>query len=203
MNTMNNTSPFAEVVESYMDHYTAHCWQWNQFPTFGSLVEVPADQHTTLGIVSATQTGSIDPMRTPFPYQKTEAELMAEQPQIFAFLKTTFTVQVVGYLQDNKVHYMLPPTPCKIHAFVTPSSQQTVAHFFKQPDFLNLIFAFAQNVPNVDELLLAIVRQLNQQGLLTHVALDSFCQTYSLLTGNDYRRLKLFLKRVEGLAQPL
>ena len=201
---MNNIqSPFAEVVESYMDHYTAHCWEWNQFPTFGSLVEVTTDSHTTLGIVSATQTGSIDPMRTPFPYQKTEAELLAEQPQIFAFLKTTFTVQIIGYIQDDAIHYMLPPTPCKIHAFVAPSSPQTVAQFFKQPDFLNLIFAFAQNIPNVDELLLAIIRQLNHQSLLTHEAFDAFCQTYSLLTGNDYRRLKLFLKRVERLAQPL
>lgn len=141
-------------------------------------------------------------MRYPFPYKKTEAELRAEQPQIFEFLKTTFTIQILGYKESNKpseYSYLLPPSPAKIHAFVQEAAIETYDIFFAKPHYLNILFAFAHTIPNLDELLLAILHNLTQRQLLTKEQLNDFCQTFSLLTGNDYRRLKLFLKRVEDL----
>ncbi|MFA6262944.1 MAG: hypothetical protein WCW33_00460 [Candidatus Babeliales bacterium] len=200
---MTTVSHFAEIIESHLDHYTAQCWQWDNFPIFGSLVMVEEATRTVLGVVSTVATGSIDPTRTPFPYQKTEAELKAEQPQIFEFLQTTFTVHVVGYChreQRDKFLYLLPPTPCKIHAFVGTASPAVVSQFFTRADYLHLLFAFATTLPNLDELLLAIMQQQNHNKPLSQTNIDEFCQTFALLTGNDYRRLKLFLKRVESLA---
>ena len=55
------------------------------------MVTIQAPGRTVCGIVHQVQTGSMDPVRYPFAYQKTEAELRAEQPQIFEFLKTTFS----------------------------------------------------------------------------------------------------------------
>lgn len=202
---MKNTIHFAEVIESCLDHYTAQCWQWNQFPSFGSLVYVQDATKIIFGIVSHIQTGSMDPTRTPFPYQKTEAELQAEQPQIFEFLKTTFTVQIVGYEEreegssDTKIYHVLPPTPCKIHAFIAQADQIIKTRFFTGSEFLHLLFAFSNNIPNLDELLLAIIKQLAHKKIFDHTNIDNFCQTFTLFTGNDYRRLKLFLKRVEAL----
>ena len=88
--------PFAEVIESFLDSYLAQCWQWDDVPDFGSLVFTRRDKNTIFGIVTQIQTGSSDPIHYPFPYKKTEEELMAEQPQIFECLKTTFRVQIVG-----------------------------------------------------------------------------------------------------------
>ncbi len=197
---MNNY--FAEIIESSLDHYTAQSWQWDNYPTFGSLVQVQDAHKTIFGIVSHIQTGSIDPTRSPYPYQKTEAELRAEQPQIFEFLKTTFLVQIVGYTQmtnQDKIFYILPPTPCKIHSFVAPCTHSQAIHFFTRPDFLHLLFAFYQNIPNLDELLLAMLKHLLHEKIFDLNTLDSFCQIFTLQTGNDYRRLKLFLQRVEAL----
>ncbi len=199
---MKKTSHFAEVIESCLDHYTAQNWQWNQFPSFGSLVQVDDKSKNIVGIVTHIKTGSSDPMRTPFAYQKTEDELMAEQPQIFEFLKTTFTVQIVGYLDkalDSKIYYVLPPTPCKIHAFVAPADEQLRKDFFSKTDYLHLLFAFGVNIPSLDELLLAIIKQQATTHLFSSADVDNLCSTFSLLTGNDYRRLKLFLKRVQTL----
>jgi hypothetical protein len=199
---MKTSSHFAEIIESNLDHYTAQCWQWDNFPIFGSLVMVEESTRTILGVVSTVSTGSIDPTRTPFPYQKTEEELKAEQPQIFEFLRTLFTVQIVGYYhreQSDNFFYLLPPTPCKIHAFVAPASSSLVSQFFMQADYLHLLFAFAHTIPNLDELLLAVMRQQSKEKPLNQTNIDDFCQTFALLTGNDYRRLKLFLKRVESL----
>lgn len=202
---MKNTIHFAEVIESCLDHYTAQCWQWNRFPSFGSLVYVQEENKTIFGVVSHIQTGSMDPARTPFPYQKTEAELLAEQPQIFEFLKTTFTVQIVGYEEkltgssETKIYHVLPPTPCKIHAFIAEGDHALKTRFFSGPEFLHLLFAFSNNIPNLDELLLAVIKQLASKKIFDHSNIDNFCQTFTLFTGNDYRRLKLFLKRVEAL----
>src|SRR5689334_4954716 len=92
-------TPFAEVIESSIDTALVQSWQWDVFPRFGSLVEILHKEYSILGLVTGITTGSMDPVRYPFPYQKTEDELMAEQPQIFEFLKTTFKIQVVGYTQ--------------------------------------------------------------------------------------------------------
>lgn len=201
--TIQAATSFAEVIESSLDHFTAQCWQWDNFPSFGNLVTVTNNETTLIGCVTQIHTGSMDPMRYPFPYQKTEQELQAEQPQIFEFLKTTFTVQIIGY-QNHSAHattysYLLPPKPAKIHTFVAYASMHLYASFFQKPHYLNLLFSFAHSIPNLDELLLALLHNLSQRQLLTQEHLEAFCQTFSLLTGNDYRRLKLFLSRVDAL----
>ena len=220
-----NNNFFAEVIESSLDNFLAQSWQWDFFPSFGSLIQVESKKNIILGVVTQVQTGSMDPMRYPFPYQKTEEELLREQPQIFEFLKTTFRIQIVGYIDQPldtifskekitrdersavsaksngcpKIFYMLPPKPCKIHAFVQNASAEIITSFFNKSDFLYLLFSFSASISNLDELLLAIFKQLFKNKMLSANKLDSFCQTFSLLTGNDYRRLKLFLKRVEFL----
>jgi hypothetical protein len=199
----NTHEHFAEIIQSNLQSYTAQCWRWDNFPRFGSLVQAQSGQVLVIGCVSQISTGSTDPMRSPFPYQKTEAELMAEQPQIFEFLRTTFNVQIIGYIDDTqkKVNYNLAPTPSKIHSFVKVCDLDVVAKFFQEPLYLHILFAAIGQNPNFDDLLLALLSNLSGAGLLTKSMLDDFCKTFSLLSGNDYRRLKLFLKRVEKIAE--
>lgn len=199
----SNDHAFAEVIESHLDHFVAQCWQWDQFPAFGSLVQVHNGNLTLLGTVTQMQTGSMDPIRYPFPYQKTEEELLREQPQIFEFLKTTFTVQLVGY-RDNQtqtIFYLVPPMPSKIHAFVSHCSEELMNHFFHSAEFLHLLFAFSQSIQNIDELLLAIVNHLNSKKIISKKFLEDFTLNYSMLTGSDYRRLKLFLGRMQHMVR--
>ena len=85
----STNAPFAEVVESSREQFTAQCWTYKAMPPYGSLVEVREKEETTLGLVTGIETGSLDPLRTPVTYQKTEEELQQQQPQIFAFLKTS------------------------------------------------------------------------------------------------------------------
>lgn len=193
---------FAEVIASNLDHFIAQSWQWNNFPDFGSLVQVTNNETTTIGCITHVQTGSMDPMRSPFPYQKTEQELLQEQPQIFEFLRTTFKVQILGYTKsnpDSAIVYVLPAKPCKIHSFVSNCGPELIKPFFQKADYLHPLFSFANQIPNIDELLLAIVHKLAQQNLLSQEHFELLCETYSLLIGNDYRRIKLFLQRIEQL----
>ncbi len=190
---------FAEVVESSLHGWVAQSWQWDQFPSFGSLVTVQSSQRTMFGIVHQIQTGSMDPLRYPFPYQKTEEELLAEQPQIFEFLKTTFSCLSIGYYEKGKIYYLLSPEPPKIHAFVAPITQEQCQQFFSNSQYLHILFGLSAHIFNLDELLLALLKNLKTKNLLTDAKVTAFVENFSLLTGNDYRRLKLFLQR----AQPL
>lgn len=191
-----NNKPFAEVIESSLHGWLAQSWQWDQFPLFGSLVGIQQDQRIHIGIVHQVQTGSMDPMRYPFPYKKTEAQLLKEQPQIFEFLKTTFNCLAIGSCHKGRLAYVLPPQPPKIHSFIQPLERDLIKQFFSNEQYLHTLFASGSKIENVDELLLALLTQQQEDGILTEQKIARFMQTYSLLTGNDYRRMKLFLQRV-------
>jgi len=194
---MKNNNHFAEIIESSLINWLAQSWQWDFFPPFGSLVMVESKNWIIFGIVHQVQTGSMDPVRYPFPYQKTEEELLREQPQIFEFLKTTFSCLMVGYLEKGTISYLLAPEPPKIHSFVKLTPINLSKKFFANEKYLHLLFGLGHQVFNLDELMLVLLKQQQILGILTPDKLNKFMNTYSLLTGNDYRRVKLFLQRVE------
>ncbi|HZW60622.1 MAG TPA: hypothetical protein VFF04_00170 [Candidatus Babeliales bacterium] len=198
---MTANKAFAEVIESSLQGFIAQSWQWDTFPHFGSMVMIEAKKRNLIGIVHQINTGSMDPTRYPFPYQMTEEQLQKEQPQIFAFLKTTFTCVTIGYQEQGNLFYQLPPEPAKIHAFVQPMPIDLSKQFFYKERYLHTLFGFANSIANFDELLLAILKYQASLNILTEDKVSSFMQTLSLLTGNDYRRLKLFLQRVEPIIE--
>lgn len=190
---------FAEVIESSMHSWLAQSWQWNHFPHFGSLVMLEQHGRIIFGIVHQIKTGSMDPMRYPFAYQKTEEELLKEQPQIFEFLKTTFSCLIIGYKETGTIFYQLAPEPPKIHTFVAVADKTICKEFFASHNYLHPLFALQNQIFNMDELLLALLRSIHTLNFLNQNNLEAFIEQFSLLTGNDYRRLKLFLQRVEPL----
>lgn len=190
---------FAEIIESNLSLWTAQCWQWDNPPRFGSLVITSHNSLQIFGIVHNIKTGSMDPVRQPIPYQKTEEELKQEQPQIFEFLQTTFTCITIGYQENGTIFYHLPDMPPKIHAFVGNATQEQYQQFFAQEQFLHLLFNLSNQVFNLDELLLAILKQLLQKKIMTTDNLNSFIETFAMLCKNDYQKLKVFLQRADLL----
>lgn len=194
-----NNSSVAEVIESSLNGFLAQTWQWNHFPTFGSMVSVDTGKRLLCGVIYQVQTGSMDPVRYPFPYQKTEVELIAEQPQIFEFLKTTFNTLIIGYQEKGSFFYVSAPEPAKIHSFINPMTPNLCKQFFYQHRYLHLLFGLQNQLGNIDELMLALIKQQADLGIMHREAIRTFAHQFCLLTGNDYRRLKLFLQRVEPL----
>lgn len=195
---MKSQIAFAEIMESSLHVATAQCWDLHNAPEFGTLVQIEDSPYTLFGIVNHIHTGSLDAARYPFPYKKTREELAREQPQIFEFLKTSFSMIMLGYQQKNsRMCYTIPPKPCAIHAFVAHSSEATRAEFFGTSDYLHVLFAHARNIEMVDELLLNILLRLHTHNQLTIRQLEEFCEAFALLSGNDYRRLKVFMLRVQ------
>ena len=197
MPTMN--SHFAEVIESSLHTWRAQTWQWDTIPLFGSLVVIEQSTCSLFGIIHQINIGSRDTTHVPFAYQKTEEELRHEQPHIFNFLQTTFHCLPLGYREHQKIWYQLPLQPPKIHSFIRPASREEQWQFFAEEQYLHLLFSLSTHLHNLDELLFALLKQVCTLELLTKDRWQQFIDLFSLLTGNDYRRLKLFLQR----AQPI
>jgi hypothetical protein len=193
------SKPFAEVVESSLHQFKAQSWEWDQFPAYGTLVSIDQRPYTLYGLVHETHTGSMDPTRYPFTYQKTEEELRKEQPQIFEFLKTTFSCILLGFSEKGKIHYSAAPYPAKIHAFVQSAESEKARTFFAHTQWLHRLFSLSNEMGNIDDLLLACLAQQKSPGQKSERSLSSFINAYALLTGNDYRRIKLFLQRVQSI----
>jgi hypothetical protein len=189
---------FGEIITSSLTSYTAQCWDWESIPSFGSLVCTEHNGTALYGLITALETGSTDPNRLPFPYQKTHAELKRDHPQIFEFLKTVFTVSIVGHSTTASViHHALPPHPAHIHQFVRPTTTHEQHRFFSSPHFLALFFNTNAGNPLLDELLITMLGTLVTQDVLSPALFEDYYHTLTLLLGNDYRRLKILLQRIE------
>ncbi len=192
---MIDDKPFAEVIESSLKGWVAQSWQWDFIPEFGSIVSIEAKEKTLFGLVYKSSMGSLEESRHVFAYKKTLPELRAEQPHIFEFIQTTFACVLIGFLEDSSYFYRLAPTPALLHAFVQPISHDNLKEICKTDQFLHLIFSL-QNECNVDELLLALIAFFKKRGVVSSSFYEKFYETFSVLIGNDYRRLKIFLQRL-------
>jgi hypothetical protein len=198
----NKLQYFAEIVESSLWDCTAQSWQFNQAPAYGSLLVIEDQNTKYFGLVCQISTGSLDTVRLPIAYQKTEQELQQELPQIFEFLKTTFTCLLVGYqaqvdLKANQLIYTAPAVPPKIHMFVRAATAPELELFFNSYQFLHLLFSRANQMNNqIDELLLAVFQRAKTK-LDLATKLDEFTELFALLVGRDYQRLRLFFGRLE------
>lgn len=188
----------AEVIESSLQSFKSHCWEREKAPAFGScvVIDVPSDNKIIFGVVHQVYTCSDDPVRSVYAYKKTEEELQKEQPQIFAFLKTIFTAIVLGYKQGAVISQATVLFPAPLHAFVRPATIEECTEFFGQSYYISLLFNQAYQLGNIDELLLAMLNQFQIMGFRDDVLLESFVEQFSLLSGGDYQRLRLFLQRV-------
>lgn len=189
---------FAEIIKSSLYQWQGCCWEWDAAPAFGSLVTIETSEKILFGIVFQVETGSKDPARIAYAYKKSHAELKRDQPQIFEFLQTTFLCLPLGYKDKKNCSsiYQIPPEPPSIHAFIASATEEVMAEFFGNSSYLYVLFGLSSSIAYLDELLLALLKRQADSGLLTEEKVLYFIQTFSVLTGNNYQRLKLFLQRL-------
>lgn len=191
---------FSEILESSISSWQAQSWLWDAIPEFGSLVTATSNGRTIFAIIYDISTGPIDPIRQPVPYQKTEEELLKEQPQIFEFLTTSFSSITIGYQENGKFFYNLPPQPPKIHTFVHYATQEQYEQCFASEQFLYLLFNSTLPL-NLQELLLAIIKHQLDRKTLTKKRLNAFIESFFMLNKNNYLQTKMFLSRLQQLLQ--
>jgi len=198
---MNNSHSFAEILSSNLTVVQAQCWNWKQPPIFGALITIKTAGQSIFGIISNVVIESSDPIRQPIAYKKTHEELLQEQPQIFEFLQTNFQAIIVGHKDHDKILYHLPSSPPQIHSFVSYPTKEEAQSFFQKTDFLHLLTQQAQETPNFQELLFAIVKQTKDQQLLNIDQTNDLLKAMTTVLKADYTTIKTFINRIETLLQ--
>jgi hypothetical protein len=201
MNSQNNKTCFAEILTSSITTFTAQAWQWDAVLEFGSLVTATSNDRTIFAIIYDIVTGPTDSIRQPVAYQKTQEELLREQPQIFEFLTTSFSCVAIGYSDsEGNILYNLPPQPAKMHTFVHHATPSQYEQFFASEQFLHLLCN--ANLPfNLQELLLAIIKHQLIRKTLTKKRLGIFIESFFMLNKNNYLQTKIFLARLQKLVE--
>jgi len=189
----------AEISASSLQEWQAICIKVDQPPLFGSFVIVQHGVQQYLGLVHHIATGPIDNLHQPFPLQRTHDELMRDYPHVQFFLQTIISCLALGHIIDSRIVLQWPPQPPPLHAPVMQASKNIYQELLIDHQYLSMIFYHKNIAHYLDELLLAVLSRVNEQQLLTTPLLEQFVAQFSLLAGNDYRRLKLFLQRVERI----
>jgi hypothetical protein len=200
---MNSSKPYAEVIESSLRTFVAQCWSFDAVPAFGSLCSIALEEThprtTVFAVIHQIQTGSTDPTRHITPYQKTHQELREQHPQIFAFLKTTFSCTVLGYAQSSKMHYEVAPRPVPVHSFITPVDFDQGKLFFASLQFVHLLSNATEQMGSIDDVLIALTSQAIEHKFAKSTLVKDMVDHVSVLAKNDYHRLRLFAQRMSAL----
>lgn len=193
------SGPFAEILDSNIISFTAQCWEWNTPIEFGALITTTTNNRKIFGIVYDIATTPFDANRQPVTYQMTQEQLLQHQPQIFEFLSTKFSCVAIGYSEEhNNMIYNVPPQPTKMHEFVIYGTKQDYIECFEHAQFLYLLHN--ANLPcNLQELLLAIIKQQINNQVLTKKRLNGLIESFFMLNKNNYLQTKMFLSRLQQL----
>lgn len=199
------TEPVGEVVSASITTFVAEaayhdgsaCCSETLSPRFGSFVRAESTEQnlTIIGTVYDVVTGPADASHKPAALGLTREQLKAEQPHIFALLRTEIQAIVIGYFQGGECFHYLPPRPAQVHDFVYLCTPAQVQAATSGMDFLRLL-AGVSTVP-ADELLAAAVRQAGAASEHKDRFWIEAGQALAQLFREDYDRLLHVLKKVK------
>jgi hypothetical protein len=132
------TEPFGEVIASSSQELQVECHQLYRAPAFGSFVRAECIGSGTqfYGVVTQVATAPLDGNRVVQAHGMPPGELEQRKPHLVDLLRTTFSVRVVGYGQGDARVAGTPPTPPRLHCFVSPASEDEVRGMTASPAFL-------------------------------------------------------------------
>ena len=191
---------FAEIIESSLKTASALCWDAENIPPFGTIVEISYGDITSYGIITNIVTASSDDNRTPFAFKQTLEALHRNQPQIFAFIQTTCTIMLTWQSKPaSRETSSLPvPYPAPLHAWVCGAPIEMSAQALTNPELLEATIQ-AIDPATVDDCLIAIATHAYKENALSYEQLHEFIEKYSQEINTDLRRARRFLQHMERL----
>lgn len=179
---MNLTTrqPFGEIITSTLTSCTIQTWEWDIYPTPGTLIMLE-DAEKKGAIVQLVETTPLDGTRVPTAYKKDLATLKAEHPHIFLLLRTTLTCMPLGQVHGNN-----RPTP--LHSFCRECSPEEIIEVTKNGGYIKRILM--QMEPTAADMLIeAHLHYLQKQQCLSQALLRSMIEEYITTIGSDYKRI--------------
>ena len=204
----------AEVIETSTTEFLAQCLEpedlsFPAMPPFGSWVKAYDEEaaNQIYGVVYHATTSPLDSVHRARALGMTLDELREQQPQIFAMLKTEFSVAIVGFVPMEKSreknvdrvlgdrsYQHLPPRPPQVHQAVHRCEAQEVIRFTEELDWLRTLLQVS-GVPT-ESLAAAAIREVYNLRDLDRDWLVRAGRMVSVLLKDDYDRLRMILSQI-------
>ncbi len=198
---MAEDEAIGEVIESSTRQFVAEVYEDAEAPPFGSWVRVDGEDGRMLfGLVSHVETGSYDTNRQAVALGLSPEERAQEMPMVQELLRTTIRAQVLACQEeDGQLRQTMPPWPPGIHDFVYPCTDEQVCALDAPFDFLRTLVEHPDPAVPVDDLLVAVLRQIHAAHGGEHGGREPLVQAgraLSRLLDDDHERLQSILRRV-------
>ena len=197
MTTQEDTR-VGEVVEASTSGFVAQCHRLYDAPPLGALVRCGPPAAAVYAIVAEVATRSLDPGRRPTAVghdDDTDDDVYRRNPQLSRLLSTEITAVTVAHSTgDGRLLRYLPPSPPRIHAFVSRCTAAELGSLSDSLDFLPGVLAAP--VASPDDVAAAFLRQ----AAAAHDDRDAFLvaagRALAALLGAQIPRLNSLLKRL-------
>jgi len=191
----------AEIVQSGLSQWQAVSRSISVYPGFGSLLTVPLATGVIVGLVSDIVVAAADDLYLPIPLGLERSELDRLHPQSSLHTRVTLTCLMLGYAESvgAKFSYQWPTHPPSLHALVYEATEEWYERCFATEQYLPILLHNPAVSACRDELLLALITQRHQRGLLNELQLQQFVSAIAPFFIADYSRFRQFLQRLEKL----
>ncbi len=187
-----------EVVEASTSGFVAQCHRLYDAPPLGALLRCGPPGTAVYAVVAEVTTRSLDPGRRPTAVghdEATEDDVYRRNPQLTRLLSTEVTAVTVAHgADDGRLLRYLPPSPPRIHAFVSLCDAAEMRRLSDSLDFLPALLAAP--VASPDDVAAAFLRQAAD----AHDDPDAFLvaagRNLAALLGAQVPRLNSLLKRL-------
>lgn len=190
--------PIGEVIASDSQVLEVECHQLYCAPPFGSFVraECVGSGMQYYGVVTRVATSPLDGNRVVQAHGMPPGELEQRKPHLVDLLRTTYSVRVVGYGQGDARVAGTPPTPPRLHCFVSPATADDVRGITESPNFLRPLSQVA-DAPLEDLLACALQRARDAwPAAEQHARLVTWGKFLARLLREDYLTLEGVLQRL-------
>lgn len=214
-------SHIAEVIETSTTEFLAQCLEpedlsFPAMPPFGSWVKAYDEESANqiYGVVYHATTSPMDSVHRARALGMSLDELREQQPQIFAMLKTEFSVAIVGFVPmqagrkngkgsgsngngmvlSDRIYQHLPPRPPQVHQAVYRCERSEVISFTEELDWLRTLLQVS-GVPT-ESLAAAAIREIYNLRDLDRDWLVQAGRMVSVLLKDDYDRLRMILSQI-------
>jgi hypothetical protein len=195
---MVDAARLGEVVEADTSGFTGECYELYALPPLGGLVRTRAADVEIYAVVALCATTGLEPGRRPVArghHAAAEADILKENPQIAALMRSEFTAIVIGHRSEGRLSRYLPPDPARIHSFVYECTDAELTEFGQSFGFLPRLLGNQGPVAS-DELVSACLRQMarvqpDRRGFLVTAGKE-----LAMLLGGEYQRLRQILERI-------
>ena len=170
-----------EVVESSLVNIVCVCWHEPCPVFFGDLVYVISQDKTFVGIVYELAVSSIQANRLVHMFKKSIAELRLQQPQIFLFMHTYFSVYLIGEEIESRYHEGLKTAPL-LHANISIVERTQYMKYLQGDFLLRVVYSQASEFVRI-QLLKKIFAYISTTG--NTLAIERYVTILLDISNND------------------